>query len=249
MMTIIEQQANVSMQLLTGYQFTPLENLEALQNTLHLKGQALKLMGTILLSSEGINVNVTASEEVCQTFKAFIGGIEDLQINLRMYPIEAIPFKKFIVKIRPEIITLGEQLTQKPKHTIIEPHTLAQWYADKKVFNMLDVRNDYEVAAGTFEGAKHLQLKSFSEFPGKLKEYVMDKNVPTVITCTGGIRCEKASIVMSRLGFTDIYHMNGGILHYFKEQQNAFFHGGCFVFDNRLIVDHQFKAVSGAHVA
>jgi UPF0176 protein len=99
---------------------------------------------------------------------------------------------------------------------------------------MLDTRNDYEVAAGTFDGAVDYRIASFTEFPARLAAHHAELNGKTVVSfCTGGIRCEKAAIHMREVGIDRVYQLEGGILKYFEEVGGAHYQGDCFVFDSR----------------
>jgi UPF0176 protein len=166
------------------------------------------------------------------------------------------PFRKMRVRLKKEIITM--------KHPLIRPEagrapsvaaaTLKRWL-DRGVDDegrpvvMLDTRNDYEVAAGSFENAVDYNIGVFSEFPALLAEHRADYGGKTVVSfCTGGIRCEKAAIHMKAIGIERVYQLEGGILRYFEEVGGAHYRGDCFVFDEReaLSADLQ-PAVARVH--
>jgi len=232
------------MHILTGYQFTHLTNLKTLQTTLRTKGQALGLRGTILLSPEGINLTVMGQRSACEALSRQLQA-EPLLNNLmlRLYPTDRSAFKKFKVNIRAEMIQIGQMMSSPANISTISPKQLANWYQKKQSFQILDVRNDYEVAHGTFKSAQHLNIKTFKAFPTALTQQCKPSSTDTVIVCTGGIRCVKAAAVMQQAGFSNVHMLTGGILHYFQEQQQDYYQGHCFVFDDRMVIDANFQTV------
>ena len=112
----------------------------------------------------------------------------------------------------------------------------------KKDVQVLDLRNEYEVELGQFQGAAQLHLESFQDFPEKLDHLKIDKNKETLIYCTGGIRCEKAIEIMREKEFKKVYQLKGGILNYLKEYPEGYFENECFVFDHRVALDKNLKA-------
>ena len=153
------------------------------------------------------------------------------------------PFKHMRVKIKKEIITLRQSNVDPIKEAATPPFSPAdfkQWMDEKRDMTVLDTRNDYEFHFGTFENAEHLQIKDFGEFPEAVEQISRDK--PVVMFCTGGIRCEKAAIVMQNAGYQNVYQLQGGILGYFKEVGGDHYTGECFVFDQRVAVDSELRA-------
>lgn len=232
------------------YKFVTLDDREALQADWMAHCLALHLKGTILLAPEGINVFLAGTREAIDAMVAYLRSdarFSDLQ------PKESItslpPFGKLRVRLKKEIITM--------KHPLIRPEagrapsvaatTLKTWLdrghddAGRPVM-MLDTRNDYEVAAGTFRDAVDYHLTTFSEFPAQIATQKTNAQNPfdgkTVVTfCTGGIRCEKAAIYMQEVGIQNVLQLEGGILKYLEEVGDAHYQGGCFVFDNRRVLD------------
>jgi UPF0176 protein len=239
------------------YKFVTLADREALKADLGARCLELKLKGTILLAAEGINVFLAGSREAIDAIVA------TLRVDPRfadLQPKESLsaepPFRKMRVRLKKEIITM--------KHPLIRPEagrapsvaaaTLKRWL-DRGVDDegrpvvMLDTRNDYEVAAGSFENAVDYNIGVFSEFPALLAEHRADYGGKTVVSfCTGGIRCEKAAIHMKAIGIERVYQLEGGILRYFEEVGGAHYRGDCFVFDEReaLSADLQ-PAVARVH--
>ncbi|MBI3431796.1 MAG: sulfurtransferase [Hydrogenophilales bacterium] len=236
------------------YKFVTLSDREALKADLTARCLELDLKGTILLAPEGINVFLAGSRDAIDAIVAHLRAdprFADLQPkeSLSAEP----PFKRMRVRLKKEIITM--------KHPLIRPEAgrapavpaalLKQWL-DRGVDDegrpviMLDTRNDYEVAAGTFENAVDYDIGIFSDFPPRLAEHLADYAGKTVVSfCTGGIRCEKAAIHMKEIGIERVYQLEGGILKYFEEVGGAHYHGDCFVFDEREAVSADLQPAAG----
>jgi UPF0176 protein len=236
------------------YKFVTLTDREALKADLTARCLERDLKGTILLAPEGINVFLAGSRDAIDAIVGYLRAdprFADLQ------PKESLsdepPFRKMRVRLKKEIITM--------KHPLIRPEagrapsvaaaTLKQWL-DRGVDDagrpvvMLDTRNDYEVAAGTFENAVDFNIGLFSDFPPLLAERRDDYAGKTVVSfCTGGIRCEKAAIHMKSIGIEHVYQLEGGILKYFEEVGGAHYRGDCFVFDERETLSADLQPASG----
>lgn len=229
----------------SAYQFIYLENLEELRQSLRAKCLALKLKGTVLIAKEGLNSYVSGVPDRVAEFKHYL--VQDLKLNQLCYkehPCTESPFTRLLVKIKKEIITMGDPTIRPLELTgnRVSPKELKAWLDDGKEVVLLDTRNQYEVASGTFAHAIHLNMSSFREFPKaaeKLPEKLKEKVV--VMFCTGGIRCEKASAYFLKNGYQHVYQLQGGILKYFEECKDAHYKGTCFVFDWRLAVDSELK--------
>ena len=236
------------------YKFVTLEDREALKADLTARCLGLGLLGTILLAPEGINVFLAGSRAAIDAIVAHLRAdprFADLapKESLSAEP----PFKRMRVRLKKEIITM--------KHPLIRPEegrapavaaaTLKQWLDrgcddEGRPVVMLDTRNDYEVAAGTFDNAVDYDIGIFSEFPPRLAEHLADYAGKTVVSfCTGGIRCEKAAIHMKETGIEHVYQLEGGILKYFEEVGGAHYHGDCFVFDEREAVSADLQPAAG----
>ena len=236
------------------YKFVSLTDREGLRGDLLARCQALGLLGTILLAPEGINVFLAGSRAAINAIVAYLrtdSRFADLapKESLSAEP----PFKKMRVRLKKEIITM--------KHPLIRPAaarapsvaatTLKQWLDrgrddEGRPVVMLDTRNDYEVAAGTFDDAVDYGIEVFSEFPLRLSARLADYAGKTVVSfCTGGIRCEKAAIHMRAAGVEHVYQLEGGILKYFEEVGGAHYHGDCFVFDERETLSADLQPASG----
>lgn len=226
---------------LAVYRFQPLTGLEAARAEIQSLCETHDLKGTILLADEGVNAFVAGAEAAVDTFERRLGeilGMPDL-VGKRSWS-DFVPFKRLFVKIKPDLIPYGTDLAPEasPRGTAIEAQELKRWYDEGVDFEILDTRNEFEVQIGTFERARSLNLSTFREFADKVGELPPEaKQKPLVIFCTGGIRCEKASLDLAAKGFTDVRQLEGGILKYFEECGDAHYQGSCFVFDDRLAVN------------
>jgi UPF0176 protein len=236
------------------YKFITLSDREALKAALAQRCQALDLKGTILLAPEGINVFLVGSREAIDAIVAWLRAdprFADLQPkeSLSASP----PFKKLRVRLKKEIITMKMPLIrpEEGRAPSVAAATLKQWLDrgcddEGRPVVMLDTRNDYEVEAGTFEGAVDFDIGSFSEFPPQLARHRDEFAGKTVVSfCTGGIRCEKAAIHMQAVGIERTYQLEGGILKYFEEVGGAHYRGDCFVFDQREALSADLQPASG----
>jgi UPF0176 protein len=226
---------------ISTYRFAPLTGLKSLREELRVSCGLWELKGTILLSTEGINLFVAgAAESIDQLLARLcaIPGLENLTPKLSLS--ENQPFNRMLVRIKKEIISFGVEAVRPAHHASpkIAPKELKRWLDEGRPVTLLDTRNDYEVKLGTFKGAIDPEIKTFRGFPeavGRLPERL--KNQPVVIFCTGGIRCEKAGPFMEMEGYKQIYQLDGGILKYFEECGGDHYDGDCFVFDQRVGVD------------
>jgi UPF0176 protein len=227
----------------SAYRFVPLDALDARRQRVHDAAAAADLKGTVLLAEEGINL-VLAGEP--GGVRAFLGALRADPLFSGLQAKEswsdALPFQRLKVKVKREIIRMNMPairpgLARAPS---VAPATLARWLAAGcddagRPVVTLDTRNAFEVDAGAFEGALDWRLHRFSDFPEALaahREELQDKTV--VSYCTGGIRCEKAALLMQAMGLEHSCQLEGGILKYFEETEGApHWRGGCFVFDER----------------
>ena len=227
---------------ISAYKFVPLPDAHALRETLLARALTLHLRGTILLAEEGINLFLAGPAEAVREF------VTQLQADARfadLAPKESWstnhPFKKMLVKVKPEIIRMDcpTIVPAAGRAPAVSAATLRRWLeagvddAGRTVVT-LDTRNDFEVDQGTFEGAIDWRITKFTEFPQALRDHQADLQDKTVVSfCTGGIRCEKAAILMREAGLTHVLQLEGGILKYFEETDGQYYHGSCFVFDER----------------
>ena len=225
------------------YKFVSLPDYVALREPLLNAMLENGIKGTLLLAEEGINGTVSGSRAGIGALFAWFrldSRLADVD-HKESYCAEQ-PFYRTKVKLKKEIVTLGVPGVDPNKSvgTYVEPGDWNALLDDPEVL-LIDTRNDYEVAIGTFEGAIDPQTKSFREFPEYVrKHYDPAKHKKVAMFCTGGIRCEKASSFMLGEGFEAVYHLKGGILKYLEEvpEAKSKWQGDCFVFDNRVTVRH-----------
>jgi len=226
-----------------GYKFEPLENLDSVIPEFQNKCDELGLKGSVYLSPNGINFSIAGTEADIDTYIKFME--EDARfkdIPLKKTFSETQPFRRMKVRLKKEIISLGRDDINPSELTgnYISPKELFEMYEKKEDVIVLDTRNEYETRVGIFENAIDLQLDTFRDFPSAIEtlpEEYKDKQI--VMYCTGGIRCEKASAVMMKAGFSDVKQLKGGVLDYFKETGGAYWNGDCFVFDERVALDKE----------
>jgi UPF0176 protein len=228
-----------------GYKFEPLENLDSLIPKFQNKCDELGLKGSVYLSPNGINFSIAGTEENVDTYIKFMEEDSRFRdIPLKKTFSETQPFRRMKVRLKKEIISLGRDDINPKELTgdYISPRQLFEIYEKKEDVIVLDTRNEYETRVGLFENAIDLQLDTFRDFPSAIEtlpEEYKDKQI--VMYCTGGIRCEKASAVMMKAGFSDVKQLEGGVLDYFKETGGAYWNGDCFVFDERVALDKELK--------
>lgn len=202
--------------------------------------------GTLLLAPEGINGTIAGSREGVDAVMAWLGKDERfVGLEPRESAVEENPFYRTRVKLKKEIVTMGVE--------DIDPTSSRGTYVNAQEWNrllndpevlVLDTRNKYEVDIGSFEGATNPDTDSFREFPDYVSQNLNPvKNRKVAMFCTGGIRCEKSTAYLKQQGFSEVYHLRGGILKYLEEipEQESKWRGECFVFDNRVSVNHQLQ--------
>lgn len=223
---------------IAGYRFVALTDLPELRALLTQEASQCNLLGTILLSPEGINIMLAGEQTDLNLFIDFLfKDTRFVDMPFHKTQMDTMPFKHLKIKIKKEIITLKQpniDVTKQQAPTL-SPTEFCRWLDEKRDMTILDTRNDYEFQFGAFESAKNLSINEFSEFPTAIQ--AIPKNHPVVMYCTGGIRCEKAALVMMNAGYSEVYQLEGGILNYFKEVGDKHYRGNCFVFDERITVN------------
>lgn len=223
---------------IAGYKFVVLPDRDALRQPLKQQCDELGLKGTILLSFEGINIFIAGPEENINVFRTSLLGDERFaDIEFKESYSEHQPFNRMNVRLKNEIISVGLPNFNRiePDDGRIRPQELHERLLNDDDLVLLDTRNTYETRLGTFQNAIELDLDTFRSFPeaiAKLDDEYKDKEI--VMFCTGGVRCEKASVIMKDAGFTNIKQLEGGILGYFEQVGGDYWNGECFVFDKRV---------------
>jgi len=230
---------------ISAYKFVPLPDATVLRERLLATALERSLKGTILLAEEGINLFLAGPASDVREF------VTQLRQDARFSDIspkeswsETQPFKKMLVKVKGEIIRMNYP-TIRPaegRAPAVTPATVKRWLDqgqddEGRPVVTLDTRNDFEVDAGTFAGAIDWRITKFTEFPQAVLDHKAELEGKTVVSfCTGGIRCEKAAILMHEFGLDHVYQLEGGILKYFEETDGSHYQGSCFVFDERRAV-------------
>ncbi len=225
------------------YKFNRFEDPDALREPLRALCEAHGVKGSLLIASEGINGTIAGSRAGIDAVLAHIRGLPGCaDLEWKESTAAEMPFGRIKVRLKQEIVTMGVPGT--------DPNALVGTYVEPSDWNALiaapdvaviDTRNDYETAIGTFEGAVDPETESFRDFPAWW-EANRDRfhNKRIAMFCTGGIRCEKSTAYLKAQGVDEVYHLHGGILKYLEEvpEEESLWHGGCFVFDERVAVGH-----------
>jgi UPF0176 protein len=229
------------------YQFARLSDFRELREPLRAICAGLRLKGSVLLAHEGINgtiageaVSTDALIEELRAGALFGGRLDNLE--LKFSPAAVMPFARLKIRLKKEIVTLGD--------TAVDPTRRVGTYVAPSEWNALiaapdtlviDTRNAFEVAMGTFEGAVDPGIRRFGQFKDFAARHLdPEKHRKIAMFCTGGIRCEKASAYLLAHGFSEVYHLKGGILGYLEgvPQEQSRWRGECFVFDERVALGH-----------
>ena len=230
------------------YRFVPLHDLPVLRQRLFEQAEAAGLKGTVLLAEEGLNLCLAGPPEgMAEWLAALQRDARFAGLEVKRSWSDTQPFKRLKVKLKREIIRMDQPATAPAagRAPAVDASTLARWITQGtddagRPLKLLDTRNAFEVDAGAFDGAVDWRLQKFSDFPAALAAHRTALEGHTVVSyCTGGIRCEKAALVMQSLGLAHSYQLDGGILKYFEATAGLApgWQGRCFVFDERVGLD------------
>ena len=226
---------------IAGYRFVDLDDRDELRQPFRYICEKLKLKGTILLSKNGINFFLAGEQDSIDSYLEFLESDKRFRgISLKISYTDYQPFRRMLVRLKKEIIALGIDEIRPAELTgeNIKPIEFKKILDNDEEVIILDTRNEYETRVGLFENAIDLNLSTFKDFPEAILELPEDyKKKQIVMYCTGGIRCEKASVVMMKAGFENVKQLEGGVLGYFEETDGSHWKGDCFVFDQRVAVD------------
>ena len=223
------------------YKFKKINYLKKNQKLLNNLLIEKNIRGTIIISKEGLNGTISGK------YKDIKNTISKLKLFLEINKFDNLnnskskfqPFYKAKVKIKNEVVPMNLNIKEriKKKESHIEPSKWNKLISDKKTF-LIDARKPFEYKVGTFKKSVNPDIDNFRDFPNYLKK--LKKNQPIAMFCTGGIRCEKASVYLEKKGFNNIYQLKGGILNYLNKikQKDSLWKGECFVFDNRVSLKH-----------
>ena len=229
------------------YRFARFDDPAALRAPLAELCATRAVKGTLLLAREGVNGTIAGSAEAVAAVLDHLRTLPDCAaLEVKFSAAATMPFHRLKVRVKPEIVTMGL--------TAIDPLRDAGNYVAPADWNalisdpdvvLIDTRNDYEVAIGTFAGATDPQTTAFSEFPGWFRAHRerllgQGRSPKVAMFCTGGIRCEKSTAFLKSEGVEDVFHLHGGILSYLEQvpAEHSLWHGECFLFDERVSVGH-----------
>jgi UPF0176 protein len=233
------------------YRFVELPHYQSLRGDLERMLNEHQVRGSLLLAEEGINGTIAGSREGIDHVLAHLRSIPEFaELDVKESGCVEQPFRRGRVRLKREIVTMGVEGID-PKETVgtyVDPEAWNALISDPDV-TLIDTRNDYEVAIGTFQGAEHPNTESFREFPEFVDKHLdPNKQKKVAMFCTGGIRCEKSTALLKQKGFKEVYHLRGGILKYLETipESDSMWEGDCFVFDQRVSVGH--GLLEGEHV-
>ena len=238
------------------YQFASLPDFRELREPLRALCGDLALKGSVLLAHEGINGTLAGSHEAIDELVValrhgdlFDGRLDRLELKFSSAPV--MPFGRLKVRLKKEIVTFGDKAADPTREvgTYVEPKDWNSLIASPDTV-LIDTRNAFEVAIGTFEGAVDPAIASFGQFKDFAARHLdpaRDRKI--AMFCTGGIRCEKASSYLLSQGFAEVYHLKGGILNYLEHiaESESRWRGECFVFDERVALGHGLRARQMEH--
>lgn len=228
------------------YKFVSLPNFADMRKPLVDFMESRRIKGTILLALEGLNGTVSGSQLAIDELLAYLNNDERIvPISFKLSWHQEQPFYRTKVKLKKEIVTMGVEGID-PLETVGRYVAPQDWNAliSNPDVTVIDTRNDYEVEIGTFKHAINPETDSFREFPEYVAKHLdPSKHKKVAMFCTGGIRCEKSTAYLKQQGFDEVYHLEGGILKYLEDvpQSESLWEGDCFVFDNRVAVNHSLE--------
>tara|TARA_B110000116_G_scaffold248442_1_gene241473 strand:+ start:183 stop:1118 length:936 start_codon:yes stop_codon:yes gene_type:complete len=236
---------NLNFTIITFYQFKNLTKIDNLQILLKEFCSFNKVKGTIILAEEGINATVAGVAGSIELLQKKLIELGFLKLEKKISFYDFMPFNRLKIKVKKEIVTFNEAdlNIEKLKTTHVNSYDWNSLISQKDTL-LLDVRNNFEVKIGSFEGSINPNTKNFSEFKMYIKNNLKNmKNQKIAMFCTGGIRCEKASAYMAKEGFNNVSQLKGGILQYLEDipLENSKWEGECFVFDNRVSILNEMK--------
>ncbi len=224
------------------YKFCDLNSYKELQQPLRTRCYSRNIKGTILLANEGLNGTISGRREDVMYILDYLSEQEEIgPVTHKESFHDSHPFTKLRIRLKKEIVTIRAEEADPNRQVgnYVEPEDWNDLILDPETI-VVDTRNDYEVALGTFKRAIDPRTKSFGEFPKYVDEKLSEfKDKKIAMFCTGGIRCEKATAYLLENGFDEVYHLHGGILNYLEKvpQEKSTWEGDCFVFDQRVTVD------------
>ena len=224
------------------YKFKKLKKLSTYKKVLNNFFLKKNIRGTLIISSEGINGTISgkkkdlnlATSKIQKVFNFTNFDNKNMSINTFQ------PFHRSKIKIKNEVVPMGIKIKSRKTDGHLSPKKWNQLICNKNTL-LIDARKPFENEVGSFKNSLNPNITNFRQFPKFLKN--LDKRKSIAMFCTGGIRCEKASVFLEKKGFKNIYQLKGGIINYFKnvDKSESLWRGECFVFDNRISLNHNLK--------
>jgi len=221
------------------YKFKKILNIKKAKKSLSDIFIKYKIRGTIIISKEGINGTISSNKKtlklVLKKIKKTFNFINFDSQNLSKSKFQI--FHRGKVKIKKEVVPMGIKISKRKTKKHLEPSKWNKFISNKKII-LIDARKPFEYKVGTFKGSVNPEINNFREFPNYLKK--LNKKQTIAMFCTGGIRCEKASVYLEKKGFKNVYQLKGGIINYLKiiKKNKSLWNGECYVFDNRISLKH-----------
>jgi len=228
------------------YKFKKIQGIKKAKKLLNDIFIKYKIRGTIIISNEGINGTISSNKKnlefVLKKIKKTFHFINFDSQNLSKSKFQI--FHRSKVKIKKEVVPMGIKISKRKTINHLEPSKWNKFISNKKTI-LIDARKPFEYKVGTFKGSVNPEISNFREFPNYLKN--LDKKQTIAMFCTGGIRCEKASVYLEKKGFKNVYQLKGGIINYLKKikKNKSLWNGECYVFDNRISLKH--GLISGSY--
>lgn len=225
------------------YKFVSLPKFQDLQKPLLDKCKEQNVMGTLLLAHEGLNGTIAGSKASIDQVLAWLRSKPEFHdLDVKFSHAHEAPFYRMKVRLKKEIVTLGVDTVDAANNagTYVEPEHWNELISDPDVV-VVDTRNDYEVAIGTFKGAENPNTTNFRQLPDWVDQKLKaSPETKVAMFCTGGIRCEKSTALLKSKGYENVFHLKGGILKYLENvpEEESLWEGDCFVFDQRVSVKH-----------
>lgn len=227
------------------YKYTHIDDPKAFRDAHFDLCKSLDLKGRMIIAYEGINGTFEGTDAACQEYMNIMKAdprFLDIHWKVSKGTKDGTAFPRLSVKVRKEIVSLhlGDEADIDPNQTTgihLKPEDLHKWYKEGKKFSIVDMRNDYELRVGKFEGTIFPDLNNFRDLKKNIKKIEDLKNTTVLTVCTGGVRCEKASGLLVREGFKEVYQLDGGIVSYMEKYPGQDFKGSLYVFDKRIVMN------------
>lgn len=230
----------------TFYRFSPIqrEQLLEIKDRLITKAESLGVKGLVIMGTEGLNTTIAAPKDSLETYIQFVSSMKGFDnLSIKYSTAEVLPFRRFKVQIREEIVTLNrpDLLPNEKDPSHLTPEEWNNVIKKEQDYILIDTRNWYETEIGKFKNALTPPITEFTDFPKWLETQNIPKEKKVLIYCTGGIRCEKAQVEMKEHGYNNVFQLKDGILNYIEKFPEDQFEGECFVFDHRVALDQNLK--------